>query len=170
MKEQLLLKAVKHNWEMAHPGQWRSVTWKLYDDGNCLVRASFLPQWDKDGDFSEAQSLRGFLKRMEIHSRRVKMSGKQFERLCSELEKEPWREPDLLCHACDGEAWKIEQYSSDGNIIRSSGKMDYIYGHPVLESIAFLLPYSEEFGASAYIRVLKHCSDREDDGGVIDNA
>ena len=48
--------------------------------------------------------------------------------------------------------------------------MDYIYGNPVLESIASLLPFDNEFGSSAYIRVLKPDSDNEDERIVIDNA
>lgn len=170
MKEQLLLKAVKHNWGMLGPGRWRTVTWKLYRDRTCVVEAEFVLRRDKDDDFPEAQSFLNLMKKREIHSRRVKMPSKQFERLCAELEKEPWRDPDLLCDACDGEAWKIEQYSPDGNIIRSSGEMGYIYGNLVLESIASLLPFDMEFGASAYIRVLKRDSNNKDDRIVIENA
>ena len=170
MKEKLLLKAVKHNWGMTQPGQWKSVTWKLYDDHTCFVQAVYLPRWDKDDDFSEVQSIQDLLKKMEIHSRRVKMPGKLFDSLCAELEKEPWRDPDLICHACDGEAWKIEQYSPDGNIIRSSGEMNYIYGHPILESITSLLPCAEQFGSSAYIEVQKRNGDSKEERIVIDNA
>lgn len=155
MNRKLVLKAVKHNWGLTRPGQWRSITWKLYDDRTCVVEAEFVPRWDKDDDFTKAQSFLDLMKKREIHSRRVKMPSKQFERLCSELKKEPWRDPDLLCDACDGEAWKIEQYSPDGSIIRSSGEMGYIYGNLVLESIGSLLPFDMEFGASAFIRVIK---------------
>ena len=70
------------------------------------------------------------------------------------MERDPWRDPDIVCHAYDGVAWKIEQYSQDGALIRTSGKMNYIYGQAVLEAIVSLLPYAGEFDSSAYIRVL----------------
>ena len=53
---------------------------------------------------------------------------------------EPWRDPTPDVYVCDGVAWEIESYNEDGSIDKSSGKLGYIYGHSVLETIVNLLP------------------------------
>ena len=59
-------------------------------------------------------------------------------------------------HACDGVAWEIESYREDGSVENTSGKLDYIYGHRVLETIVSLLPDDGNlYDSSAFISVSK---------------
>ena len=69
-----------------------------------------------------------------------RMTGEAFSKLCDAIKCEPWRDPALDVSACDGVAWEIESYRKDGNIENTSGELDYIYGHRVLETIVSLLP------------------------------
>ncbi len=68
------------------------------------------------------------------------MDQEVFTSLKEAIKQEPWRDPALKVFACDGEAWEIESYKEDGSIDKTSGELDYIYGHNTLETIISLLP------------------------------
>ena len=89
-----------------------------------------------------------------------KTTGKLADDVISKLREsikcEPWRDPSLDVHACDGVAWEIESYREDGSVENTSGKLDYIYGHRVLETIVSLLPDDGNlYDSSAFISVSK---------------
>ena len=84
------------------------------------------------------------------------MDGAVFAKLQEALKPEPWRDPAIDVFACDGVAWKIESYKEDGSVEKTSGKMGYIYGHSVLETIVDLLPADGAlYDSSAFISVGK---------------
>ena len=154
-KKQPLLKVIEHNWGLIGPGDWRTVTWLVYHDGSYEVVSSFNPI------INDSEELMGMINRRE----RPKLVKKQstgimeedaFTILREALMAEPWRDPTLDVHACDGVAWEIESYRADGSIEKSSGKLDYIYGHRVLETIVSLLPGDGDYyDSSAFISVRK---------------
>ena len=131
-KRVLLLKAAEHNWDMIGPGEWYKVTWRIFRDGSYEIVSTFNPTYE---DYKEE----GMPKPV-----RKKATGMMEEDAFSKLRKalmcEPWRDPTPDVYACDGVAWEIESYNEDGSIDKSSGKLGYIYGHSVLETIVNLLP------------------------------
>lgn len=63
---------------------------------------------------------------------------------------------NLNIRAYDGVAWKIDYYSTDGNILNSSGKLGYIYGEKLLEDIVKVLSEMQKpYGAPACVKVEK---------------
>lgn len=81
----------------------------------------------------------------------------RLSRLKGLLDNKQWRDPRIINDDDDGKAWEMNYYSEDGQLINSSGKMDYIYGHRVLEEIAEALPNPHKIGAlKAFFRVKFH--------------
>lgn len=145
-----LLKAVEHNWGLAGPGDWSKVQWNIFYDGSYEIISSFNP------------TLGAYEKMLNrnMHPKPVKkkttgmMDKAVFAVLLKTIDCEPWKDPTLNVHACDGVAWEIESYRDDGSVKNSSGKLDYVYGHRVLEKIVSLLPDDDNlYDASAYISV-----------------
>ena len=82
------------------------------------------------------------------------MDEETFAKLKKAIKQKPWRNPSIRCDGCDGVAWQIESYSENGNIENTSGEVDYIYGHRVLETIVSLLPEDGNiYGSSAFVSV-----------------
>ena len=80
------------------------------------------------------------------------MDSDAFKELLRAIRRRPWRKPFLKVRAFDGVAWEIESYGDDGSVVNTSGKMDYIYGHRVLEAIVRLLPTDGNlYTSSAFI-------------------
>ncbi len=127
-KKRLLLKAKEDNWGEIYPGVWSSTKWQIYYDGS----------------FERVDS---FLTKESGSERSIKIAGKMdqdaFSKLCEAIKREPWRDPSNDILVFDGSAWEIVSYTSDGKVDKTSGKMDYIEGHAVLETIASLLPSEE---------------------------
>ncbi|MBQ5990061.1 MAG: hypothetical protein IJL67_11275 [Oscillospiraceae bacterium] len=44
MEKGLLLKAAEHNWGMIGPGDWRLITWFIYNDGSYDIISEFIQQ------------------------------------------------------------------------------------------------------------------------------
>ena len=149
------MKAVEHNWGLIGPGDWLDVTWLVFHDGSYEVVSTFNPIITDQEEFKDA------LKRKEWPNRHKErttgiMGEDAFSKLKEALLDEPWRDPTINVHACDGVAWEIISYKENGNIDKTSGKLDYIYGHRVLETIVNLLPRDENYyGSSAFISVRK---------------
>ena len=154
-KKQPLLKAIEHNWGLIGPGDWRTVTWLVFHDGSYEVVSSFNPIIDDHEEHMRMLNRSGRPKLVKKQSTGI-MEKDAFAKLREALMAEPWRDPALDVHACDGVAWEIESYRADGGIEKSSGKLDYIYGHRALETIVSLLPGDGDYyHSSAYISVRK---------------
>ena len=132
MQSNKMLEAEKHNWGLIGYGIWRSVTWIVnYDMSYTIVTEhnSKKEAWEQEAfPLPVRNTFYGELEK------------DVFTTLQNLLETDPWRTPGLEIHACDGEAWKIDYYSVGGEILRSSGEVDYIYGEEVLQKIVGMLP------------------------------
>ena len=154
-KKSPLLKAVKHNWGLMGPGDWNEVKWLIFPDGTYEVVTTFIPS------FRAYEEIEEMLKRHERPKPVKKITtGKLADEVLSKLQEaikcEPWRDPSLVVHACDGVAWEIESYRDEGSIEKTSGNLDYIYGHRVLETIVSLLPSDDGiYSSSAFISISK---------------
>jgi len=119
------------------------------------VVSAFNPIIDDREELMRMQNRREWPKLVKKQSTGI-MEEDTFTKLREALMAEPWRDPTLDVHACDGVAWEIESYRADGSIEKSSGKLGYIYGHRVLESIVSLLPGDDDYyDSSAFISVRK---------------
>ena len=148
MKKQLLLKATEHNWGLTGPGDWSEVEWRIFRDGSYEIVSSFRPSF-------EAYENEGKPRPTKKKSKGI-MDGADFAKLQEALKREPWRDPAIDVFACDGVAWEIESYKEEGSVEKTSGKLDYIYGHSVLETIVDLLPADGAlYDSSAFISVGK---------------
>ena len=105
MEKYLLLEAKKENWGLMVYGDWRSISWKVYSDGSYAVRIGFVSDYGKD-DFIQKTG---------------RMRKGHFSRLCEAIDQD-WSSEIDSC-ACDGVAWEIVQYSPDGTVVKSSGKL-----------------------------------------------
>jgi len=145
-KRVLLLKAVEHNWDMIGPGEWYKVTWRIYYDGSYEIFSTFNPPDEAYEKENRPKPVR--------RKTSGTMEEAEFSKFREAMKREPWRDPSLIVDACDGEAWEIESYNKDGSIDKSSGKLGYIYGHSVLETIVSLLPSDgTQYSSSAFISV-----------------
>ena len=139
-KRHRLIKAVEHNWGLMRPGDWSKVEWRIFTDGSYETITTF-------HTFVERKERAKRVRKRAIGQ----MEKKLFSRLRKALKCNPWRDPALMVHACDGEAWMIESYRADGSVDKTSGRLDYIYGHRNLEAIVDLLPKDgNQYGSSAY--------------------
>ena len=110
----------------------------MFNDRTYVVERRYTRKPDED----ELQRITSCSQLIVTRKKRGKMRISSFEKLLAAMETDPWRTPGLDIQACDGEGWKIEMYSHEGMVIRSSGALGYIYGEQVLEAIASLLPGS----------------------------
>ena len=151
-KRCLLLKAIKHNWGMIGPGSWLEVKWLIFRDGSYEILSVYRPN-------IVVLTIELMLGKNERSKRVLKrsagrMNEASFSKLREALMCDPWRDPSLEVVAFDGVAWKIESYRDDGAVEKSSGKLGYIYGHRILETIVSLLPSGgKKYGSSACISV-----------------
>ena len=157
MKEKtLILKAEQHNWGLISNGDWEKVIWYIYSDRSYDMKSFSVPTRESVQDlYANNPQATGNL--TDFYQKTGKMTQTVFDRLTKAMETEPWRNPSIGIAACDGVAWQIEQYSPDGSVKRSSGELDYIYGHQVLEAIAYSLPFANRFGSNAYCKT-RDCS------------
>ena len=120
-------------------------------DANCVQKAhdnqnaNFVHVAHEAHDDQEAHNAHNAWKRNERPKPAKKtvkgrMTDEDFSRLCAAIKCEPWRDSVVDATACDGVAWEIQSYREDGSIENTSGKLGYIYGHRVLETIVGLLP------------------------------
>lgn len=131
-----LLKAVEHNWGLIGPGDWTKVKWLIFPDGSYEVVTTFNPSFDA---IEEIEKMSKPTKKKIT----CQMDNKTLSKLRKALKREPWRNPPTEICASDGVAWEIESYLDDGSVDKTSGKLDYIYGHKALEKIVSLLPSNE---------------------------
>ena len=131
MDKYLLLVAKEYNWSMIGPGDWYLTSWKVFSDGSYRINAWFIPEENSDK----------WEKRKRVRRRyNGKMNQEQFDNLLDLLSIDNWGNPERCIDACDGTAWEIEQYSPNGTVIESSGRIGYIYGDGTLENIVSCLP------------------------------
>lgn len=155
MKKQMLLKAELHNWSLIGPGAWTTVTWIIFYDGSYKIEREFNPEWEDMFAGSREKN------RFEEYGR---LDKKGLNKLKRQIDKDPWRNPKIQCHACDGVAWIIEAFSEYGDIMKTSGELDYIYGQKVLEGIVKCLPNDGiPISAPAYINV------KDDEETMVDH-
>ena len=151
-KKQPLLKAVEHNWGLMGPGDWSEVKWRVFYDSSYEVISTFNPSSEAYDDAWKRNERPKPVKKKTTG----KMADEAFSKLREAIKCGPWRDPSLDVDACDGVAWEIESYWEDGGIENSSGKLGYIYGHHVLETIVSLLPDDGNlYDSSAFISVSK---------------
>ena len=136
MQSNKMLVAEKHNWGLLGYGSWRSVTWIVNYDMSYTIVTEHNPKKE-----ALKQDAYPFPVRNTFYG---ELKKDVFTALQNLLETDQWRTPGLEIHACDGEAWKIDYYSVGGEILRSSGEVDYIYGEEVLQRIVGMLPNDGE--------------------------
>ena len=145
-ERKLMLKAIKHNWGLIGPGDWKEVEWYIFCDGSYQVVSTFIPPLEVSCELPE-------LVKKKTAGR---IGEKRLAKLREAMSCEPWRDPTLEIHACDGVAWQIESYKDDGSVENTSGRVGYIYGHRVLETIVSLLPANgNRYGSSGFVSVSK---------------
>ncbi len=145
LSHELFLKAVEHNWSLHGPGDWNIVEWEIYYDHTYATKVSFIPK--RDQVTYESIDVPPIINT-------GKLDDKMFSDLEALLKTKVWRDPLIDIQACDGVAWKIDYYSSEGKIINSSGKLGYIYGEKLLGDIVnFLAELQKPYGAPAYVYV-----------------
>lgn len=156
MSRYLVLKAKINNWSLMGPGSWETATWYVFNTGSYRLESSEIRTEKEIDEIMAAQESCGDPARFCRRSvKRGRLSEKKLSELIAALEQQPWRDPSIICDACDGEAWVITQFAEDGSIIQTSGELGYIYGHRILETIVSLLPHCNDFCANAYIHVAK---------------
>ena len=154
MEKAMLLNAELHNWSLIGPGDWTTVTWFIYYDKSYVIGREFNPEWD---------DVKADVRDRRLLVERGTLDDKRFEELKNLIDVDPWIDPRIRCDACDGVAWIIEAFSENGNIMKTSGKLGYIYGQKVLEAIVDCLPSDGmPVNAPAYINV------KEDEETVAD--
>ena len=107
--------AERQNWGLIGPGAWDTMTWTINNDGSYRIHTECIGM-DSCDDY-------GQLSEQQMQSFYAVIRGK-------------WRNTAIACVGCDGEAWEMRRYSLAGNLVNSSGKLGYIYGHEKLEKIA----------------------------------
>lgn len=146
MNSNMMLVAEKHNWGLGGFGKWKSVTWIVNYDMSYTIITKHNPDqeaWEREDLPSPVRN-----------TYPGEMKKDDFTALKTLLETDQWRTPGLEIHACDGEAWKIDFYSVDGELIRSSGELGYIYGEKVLQKIVSMLPdTNDSYDESAFIQI-----------------
>ncbi|SNU06662.1 hypothetical protein SAMN06297422_10711 [Lachnospiraceae bacterium] len=136
MNKQLLLKATEYNWDLIGPGDWTEKIWLIYRDGSYEIISHFTPLYDENRIITRiAETIIPLEKKKQ-----GMMDIETFDELCELLKCEQWRDSTVCDTADDGVAWTIESYTGDGNIDKTSGEIDYILGHRILENIVGLLP------------------------------
>lgn len=149
MDSYMLLKAESHNWGLIGPGDWTSTEWYIYEDGFYRIDRRYNTDMDVLRNRYNAYSVLirggGILESVELQ---------ELQRLIAVI---PWRDEAINSDACDGVAWAIEAYDEKGNIINSSGPLNYIYGQRVLEEISSLMPGKE---IPEYSTILKSMTDK----------
>lgn len=119
----LMLQAHNENWGSTGPGDWSDIIWRVYSDGSYSLVSEFVP-----GDEPE-----------EPVRRAGKMGVSSFRKLTEAISCEWDRDlPDA--GGCDGDAWAIEQYGENGDVIRSSGPLNYVFRNVKIKRIIASLP------------------------------
>lgn len=148
MKKTLLLKATEHNWGLKGLGDWNTVTWLIYHDASYDIISVFNPTTE-DAEIEE-----NFLPKQVENKVAGAMKPDDFSKLCEVIKSDPWRDPTIDVHACDGVAWELEAYDMDGSLEKTSGTLGYIYGNRVLETIVSLLPQDgNPYDSSEFISI-----------------
>ncbi len=148
----LLLQVEQHNWGFMQAGSWSSTVWYIYSNRSYKRMSYYHLSME---EYYQRIELVGYNSREETFnriSRYGKISEKRYTRMMKLLSSEQWRNPEEQISGCDGSAWKIEQYSEDGSLVRTSGDVDYIYGNSILESLVSLMPGVNGNHSSAYIK------------------
>ncbi len=145
LSNDIILIAVEHNWSRHGPGDWDTVEWIIYYDHTYKTKVEFVPEYD--WKTNETDIITPIINT-------GKVDDKMFSDLEVLLKTKAWRDPLIDIQACDGVAWKIDYYSSEGKIINSSGKLGYIYGEKLLGDIVKMLAELQKpYGAPAYVYV-----------------
>lgn len=154
MDKKLHLKAIEHNWGRMRSGDWNTVTWLIYYDGSYDIISQFNPAIEPD-DLVDIFN-RNERPRLIEKKQTGEMDSVIFSKLCEAIKCEPWRDPTIDVIADDGVAWELVAFSDNGSVEKTSGKLDYIYGHRVLETIVSLLPTDGNlYSSAAYVSVKK---------------
>lgn len=120
----LMLSAHTSNWGEACIGDWGGTSWEIYSNGSYEMTVHYIQ--DRD-EIYEPDVYTGIMTR------------EQFARLLDACDCR-WMDPRVNSDACDGQAWMIDMYDADGNVIHTTGKLGYIYGQVKVETIISLLP------------------------------
>ncbi len=154
MEKVLILKAEEYNWGLKRPGSWEKLIWYVYSDRTYNMKTYYILPFEecKKHRHSVGYNIYDFI---GVSQKNGKLSQKNYDRLLSALDSEPWRDNSVECDACDGVAWKIDRFSPEGSVVQSSGEVDYIYGQEILETIAGLLPFVYNHGSCAYVRIMR---------------
>ena len=122
MKKKLLIKAICHNWDLMGPGSWKTVKWKIFDDGSFLKVTKY--NYNRLEEHSVAELIKG---RDEVENGHIPQE--VYQRIKNILDEE-WIDNSIDSKACDGEAWEITCFKQTGEIVK---KIDlrYVYGQPI---------------------------------------
>ena len=132
MDEYPILSAEEHNWQLCGWGDWSTITWHVYSNGFIQMFREYIPDQDVVDKYPDTKSI--LLKGISS------INSEKLNRLKQLISEKIWRDPEIRSGGCDGTAWIMEAFDEDGNTIKTSGDLDYIYGQKVLEEIAELLP------------------------------
>ena len=156
-KKWLLLRAVEGNGDLIGPGDWMETEWLIYSDGSYLIISKFkyIPQKNEGPVEGHKKILTNSNMPSPIKRRNIgNMDEKSFVKIQKLLKRDLSVNLSLNKHTCDGEGWKFEVFKEDGSILKTSGKMYYIYGNTTLEKIARLLPSDgNSYRSNAYIAI-----------------
>ena len=143
MDKNLILMACNENWSLRKQGDWERVVWHIFNDGSYQIETGFAPIHDPEN----------------YVRREGRMKTLSFQKLMEVLSSD-WDTDSRNIDACDGDAWAIDQYEN-GDMIRSSGPLGYVYGKEAIERIIDLLPCQD----SVYEKKYKQVFDRIADDG-----
>ena len=135
MDKNLILRACNENWSLKRQDDWDRVIWYIFSDGTYRIETGFVPRLDLDN----------------YVRREGKMSSRSFQQLTEAMSSD-WDFDPREIDACDGEAWAVDQYEN-GNLVRSSGPIGYVYGKEAIEKIIELLPCQEKVYEKKYKQV-----------------
>ncbi len=121
-RDEIMLVATEHNWDLHSTSDWERVTWEIYYNGHYDVKTYYV---GCEKPFRRAAE--GDLDKEVV----IKLK--------SIIDTQIWRKNPPV-DACDGIAWEIEYFTPGGERLNYSGKPDYIYGETTLEQIVALLP------------------------------
>ncbi len=139
MRKYLLFSAHEYNWSMIAPGDWTAITWRIYSDSTYKIIVNIQKSFEE----AEESITKGKRVYDKVKSQSGTMDCNMFKRLNELTSIDYWRKTSLPIKVCDGSAWSMRLYSSEGTIVNSSGPIYYIDGEEILEEIVSCLPEPE---------------------------
>ena len=161
MDSYLLFKAEAQNWSCISSGDWKSTAWFIDSDGLFEICDEFIPGWDILEKYPDVNSL--------LIRKHGNLNNEEMGKLKNLISRPVWRNQEVHSDACDGVAWAMEAYFETGEIIKTSGELDYIYGHETLENIADLLSSRILTDYQSVLNVIEKARKLSDVATVIDD-